>query len=190
MDILSFYQVHGIDAIVTEAEVALKIEGYDYEETNFSKIFSNIKKRINKEYQIDLNIGKVNDISFETGIYKAAVSLFLDTMAGVHMKLSAECQLERYQLITSTHPQRLNWFGFTKESLLELLKHAQIRKHIPECEKAIKKIEESLATINFCLEKRLIMLMCVSYEVGVYEIVSIIAEILYIGGRYGIKNYR
>lgn len=184
MDILSFYKVHGLDTIITEAEVALKIEGHDYEETDFSRIMADIKKRINKEYQIDLNNGKVNDISFETGIYKAATSLFLDTMSGVHMKLTAECQLERYQTISSTHLAKLNWLGFTRESLLAMLMHAQTLKNLPKCEKAIKSFEAALATINFGIEKRLIMLMCVAYEIGVYEIVAAIAEILYLGGRY------
>lgn len=184
MDILSFYKVHGLETIITEAEVALKIEGHDYEETDFSRIMADIKKRINKEYQVDLNNGKVNDVSFESGIYRAAVSLFLDTMSGVHMKLVAECHLERYQLIPSTHLAKLNWLGFTRESLLKMLKHAQTRKHLPQCEKAIKSFESSLATINFGIEKRLVMLLCVCYEIGVYEIVSAIAEILYLGGRY------
>lgn len=184
MDILSFYKIHGLESIVTEAEVALKIEGRDYEETDFNRIMADIKKRINKEYQIDLNNGKVNDISFETGIYKAATSLFLDTMSGVHMKLAAEHHLERYQLQVSTHIAKFNWLGYTRESLLKMLKHAQTKKHLPQCEKAIISFEQSLGTINFGLEKRLIMIMCVCYEIGVYEIVSVIAEILYLGGRY------
>ena len=86
MNIQSLYTTIGLDGIITELEAALQIDGKDYEEASFDTVIGNVKQRINRMYQIDLSLGKVNDISFESGIYKAAVSLFIDNVASIHAR--------------------------------------------------------------------------------------------------------
>lgn len=184
MNIQSLYTTIGLDGIITELEAALQIDGKDYEEASFDTIIGNVKQRINRMYQIDLSLGKVNDISFESGIYKAAVSLFIDNVASIHARLCAFGQIERFKTTSYVSLSAINYMSYKKESLLKVLKLLQREKlQIGEsAAESVDLIKNRLVMIRICREKRLFMIMVVAYELGFNELVATIAEILYLGG--------
>lgn len=184
MNIQSLYTTIGLDGIITELEAALQIDGKDYEEPSFDNILKNVKGRINRTYQIDLSLGKVNDISFESGIYKAAVSLFIDNVASIHARVCAFCQIERYKTTSYVSLSSINYMSYKKESLLKVLKLLQKEKlQLGEsASESVDLIKNRLVMIRICREKRLFMIMAIAYELGFNELVASIAEILYLGG--------
>lgn len=182
MDIRQIYTVGGLDSLLTEMEVAIKLSGKDYTENSYDAILRNVKQRINKEYQIDLTLGKVNDISFETGIYKAAVSLFIDNMAMIHSKFCAYCQICRYTVHNDISLSSINYMSYTEDSMLLTLKMLQKEKTRVRADESIEAMKTKIMTIKTSNEKRLFMLLLLSYDIGLYEITACIAEILYLGG--------
>lgn len=182
MDIRQIYVVGGLENLLTELEVAIKLSGKDYAESSYDTIVRNVKQRINKEYQIDLNLGKINDVSFETGIYKAAVSLFIDNMAMIHSKLCAYCQICRYTVHNDISLSSINYMSCTEDSMKQTLKVLQREKTRVKAEEAIETMKTKIMTIKTSNEKRLFMLLLLTYDFGLYEITACIAEILYLGG--------
>lgn len=182
MDIRQIYSVGGLDKLLTEMELAIKLSGKDYMESSYDSILRNVKQRINKEYQIDLNLGKINDVSFETGIYRSAVALFLDTMAMVHSKLCAYCQICRYTVHNDISLSSINYMSYTQESMKKTLKALQREKTRVKAEESIEMMKSKIMTIKTSNEKRLFMLLLLAWDIGLYEIVACIAEILYLGG--------
>lgn len=182
MDIRQIYSVGGLDKLLTEMEAAIKLHGKDYMESSYDTILRNIKQRINKEYQIDLNLGKINDISFETGIYRSAVALFLDVMAMVHSKLCAYCQICRYMTHNDISLSSINYMSYTQESMKKILKALQREKTMVMAEESIEMMKTKIMTIKTSNEKRLFMLLLLSWDIGLYELVAVIAEILFLGG--------
>lgn len=185
MDIKSLYRLNDFDGIITELEAALQIDGKDYEESEFTHIIQNVRTRINRQYQIDLSLGKINDISFESGIYHAAVALFIDNVASIHSRLCALCQIERYTTTSLVNLGVVNYLSYKKESLMKVLQLLQREKTLlgTSASESVSMIENRLAMIRICREKRLFMILIVAYELGFNEIVASVAEILYFGGR-------
>lgn len=182
MDIKMIYSTFGLDNLLTEMEVALKLSGKDYTEASYEVILRNIKQRINREYQIDLNLGKINDVSFETGIYRSAVALFIDNMAMIHSKLCAYCHVCRYTLHNDVSLTSINYMGFTEDSMMNTLHLLQREKTHVATEEALELMKQKIMTIKTSNEKRLFMLLLITYDFGLYEISACIAEILYLGG--------
>lgn len=182
MDIRQIYSMGGLENLLTEMEVAIKLTGKDYTEPSYETILTNIKLRINKEYQIDLNLGKIDDISFETGIYKSAVTLFIDNMAMIHSKLCAYCQICRYTVHNDISLSSINYMSYTEESMLKLLKLLEREKTRVRAEEGLEVMKTKIMTIKASNEKRLFMLLLLCYDIGLYEITACIAEILYMGG--------
>ena len=58
---MTICDTYNIDSILTELEVALQIDGQDYAEKDFKKIISNVKRRIARQYQVDLTNTKIDD---------------------------------------------------------------------------------------------------------------------------------
>lgn len=176
------YKTAGLDNLLTELEVALKLSGKDYTESSYEAIVKNVKQRINREYQIDLNLGKINDISFETGIYKAAVALFIDNMASIHGKLCAYCHVCRFTMHNDISLSSINYMSYTEDSMEYTLRMLQRDKTKVKAEESIELMKNKIMTIKASNEKRLFMLLILTYDFGLYEISACIAEILFLGG--------
>lgn len=184
MDIKQLYIGQQVDDLLTGFEAAIKLDGNDYSESNYDTIKQNVMKRINREYQLDLSIGKINDLAFEQGIYRVAAVSFIDSMALHHAKLSAYSQICRYRAYIDVSLQSINYMSYTEDSLMEILKLLQREKFQPRCDEAIESMKQKLMTIKTSREKRFFLLMLLCYDFGLYEVVASIAEILYLGGRY------
>ena len=54
---------------------------------------------------------------------------------------------------------------------------------MPNIDAAMQAIKRKFGSVNSCLEKKLILIMIVAYEFGLYELVASIAEIFYLGDK-------
>ena len=182
MNIKNLYGQDGLDKIITELEVALQLDGRDYEEESFSDILNNVYKRINRQYQLDFKMGKICDPIFETNKFFDSASLFVDNIALIHAKLSAYCHIVRYGLHTDVLLSNINYMSVQQSTMLQVLKELQLESCIPSVEEPVRVLENRIQTIRISREKRLFMLLLIAYEIGLYEVVATIAEILYLGG--------
>lgn len=193
MNITERYDLH---AIIKELEFAFQIDGPDFEERDIDVMIKNIRKKISREYNIDVVEYKVNSAEVEMSPERGSISLFIDNILRIHSKFCGYEQIERYNTMSGISLSAVNYLGFTEESFEKTLKALQRAVLLPKAETAIEAIKGKLGTVNNCWEKRLCILMIVAHELGFDELTASIAEILYQGTfgakvlRNGSKNYK
>ena len=64
----------------------------------------------------------------------------------------------------------------------KILKALQREKTMVMAEESIEMMKTKIMTIKTSNEKRLFMLLLLSWDIGLYELVAVIAEILFLGG--------
>lgn len=176
--------LYDIKKIIIDLEVALCIDGKDYSERNIDKIISDVKKRLIKQYQLDLTKNKITDEELYIGNTKASAQLFLENIASFHSKLAGYLSVTIYNRSITIKPINVNFLGFDEEKFLSPLRRLQDRKYIPTALIDLESIKNKLGSIPNCDEKRLFLLMIIAHELGFDELMSVIAQILYLGGKY------
>lgn len=180
MIISDFYD---INKIILDVEVALQIDGKDYGEKDVDVILDNIRNRIIRQYQLDLFGKKINDDVLYVGNSRSSAALFVENIAALHGRLCGYLQIVRYCKQSTITPTNINYMGFTPKSFMSFLIGASSANTMPNIDISVKAIKNKFSTINSCTEKKLILIMIVAYEFGLYELVSSVAEILYLGGK-------
>lgn len=180
---MQIQDMYDINRIVLDIEVALQIDGKDYGEKDVNIIMDNICSRIIRQYQLDLKGKKITDDSLYAGRSRSAAVLFIENLASLHSRLCGYLQIVRFTKQVSIKPITINYMGFTQDSFLSFLIGTMSGATIPNVETAIHAIKDRFGSINSCIEKKLILIMIVSYEFGLYELTGAIAEILYLGGK-------
>ena len=178
MNIVDSYD---INKILVEIEGALQIDGKDYAEKDVSVILDNVHERIIRQYTLDLRDKKITDAELYIGKSRPSAVLFVDNLALLHAKLCGYLQIVRYIKHCTIRPVNINYMGFTPKSFTSFLIASINASTIPDTAVAMNAIRRKFGSINNCIEKKLILIMIICYELGLYEIVSAIAEILYIG---------
>ena len=169
---------YSIDAIITE----LQIDGQDYAEKDIEKTIAIIKKRIARQYQVDLTNTKIDDPSLFVDKFRNASTLFVESVTRIHGLLCGYLQIARFTTYILVRPSNVNYLGFNDDSLLNFLALCMRKDTIPSVAESIESVKLKLASVNNCREKRLFTILVVSYELGFYEVMSAVAEILYLGG--------
>jgi hypothetical protein len=73
--------------------------------------------------------------------------------------------------------------GFTQKTFMSFFMAAMGASTMPNIDSAVNAIKRKFGSVNNCIEKKLILIMIVAYEFGLYELVASIAEILYLGDK-------
>lgn len=176
MNIAECYNLHDI---VRELELALQIEDGDLRETDIDKLLANIKKKIDRQYQVDVTHYKVDSMELALSNMQESVALFIENIARLHSKLCGYCQLRRYLASSEVSLEDINYIGLTRESLLANLKALQRLYYQPRLTDFIAVLKRKLPSISNSWEKRLLVLIVVCIELGFNEVSASIAEILY-----------
>lgn len=171
---------YDIDGILRELETALQIDMSDYEEQDVDKVITTIKKRIGRQYQLDLTTEPIDSTVHEIGIYKNAASLFVDIVANLHAKLCGYCHILRYTVKSKISLHSINFLGYDPDLVRAMLRALREKKTQPRAKEAIDTIKTKMGSISICREKRLIMIMILSYELGFNELAAACAEVLFI----------
>ena len=176
-------ELYDINRIILDIEVALQIDGKDYSEKDVDVILENIRNRIIRQYQIDLHDRKISDDSLYIGKSRSSAVLFIENIAALHAKLCGYLQIVRYNKIVTIKAVNINYMGFTQKTFMSFFMAAMGASTMPNIDSAVKAIKRKFGSVNSCIEKKLILIMIVAYEFGLYELVASIAEILYLGDK-------
>ena len=99
----------------------------------------------------------------------------------IHARLCGYLQIVRFNKQVMIKPINMNYMGFSSTSFRSFLMAALDEDGMQNIQQAVNAIANRFGSINSCIEKKLIMLMLISYKMGLYEVVSSIAEIFYLG---------
>lgn len=180
---MTISEMYDINRIILDIEVALQIDGKDYGEKDVDVVMENIRNRIIRQYQIDLHDRKISDESLYIGKSRSSAVLFTENISALHAKLCGYLQIVRYNKIISIKVVNINYMGFTQKALMSFFMAAMGSSTMPNIDQAMQAIKRKFGSVNSCLEKKLILIMIVAYEFGLYELVASIAEIFYLGDK-------
>ena len=172
--------VHDFYGAISDLEVALCIDGEDYANRDLDISISKIKQRLQVQYSIDLS-GNIEDM-YSSSVIGSEVKNFLDNMFFMYNKMCGFSTYFRYVNEVPIKLSKINYIGITKNSLLSLLKFLQIEGRQGNMANSMDTVKSKLGSIPMCIEKKLIMCLYVSYILKLYELVDVLAEILYLGG--------
>lgn len=180
---MTISEMYDINRIVIDIEVALQIDGKDYGEKDVDVILENIMNRIIRQYQIDLHGRKITDDDLYIGKSRSSAVLFVENVSTLHGRLCGYLHIARYQTHVIVRPININYMGFAQGSFMSFFMAAMTARTLPDCDAAIQAIKRKFGSVNNCIEKKLILIMLVSYYFGFNEMVAAIAEIMYLGGK-------
>ena len=180
MKIEELYDIH---TIVRDTEIALQIDGKDYAEKSIDVIMEGIYTRMIRQYQLDFHNMLATDQALEIGKSQSAAVLFLENLAVLHAKLCGYLQIVRYTKLALIRPSNFNYMGLKRESFISVMMACTNSNSVTSMQDAINAFGRKFGSINTCLEKKLILIMIVSYKLGLYELVAAIAEIFYVGDK-------
>ena len=168
-----------IDDVLHNLEMVLLIDGPDYEERNIDIVISEVKKRINRQYHIDLTNCKITDTQFDISNYQNEVAAYIDNAMAVHAKLCGLVAIDRYLQTSKLDLGTVNYLCSTEESFKTVLELLQVEEDSPRADASIESIKLKLGTIDNCREKRFLMVLVVAHAIGFNEIVAAVAELLW-----------
>lgn len=180
---MTISDMYDINKIVNDTEMALQIDGSDYGKKDIETILEDIRNRIIRQYQIDLHDRKINDDSLYIGKSRSAAVMFSENVGLLHAKLCGYLQIVRYTKNVTVKVVNINYMGFTQKTFMSFFMAAMGSNTMPNIETAINAVKRKFGSINNCIEKRLILILIVCYEFGLYEMVASIAEIMYLGDK-------
>lgn len=180
---MTISEMYDIDRILTDMEVAMQIDGKDYGEKDMDVVIRNVKTRIARQYHVDLSTCKVDDPALYVDKFRNASVLFVENITRIHAMMCGYLQCARYNTSCIVRPSNVNYLGYNDESLMTFLSLCQRKKTLPSVKESIEGLKQKLASVNATREKRLFLLLVVSYEIGFYEVAASAAEILYTGGK-------
>lgn len=172
--------VHDFFGVVSELEVALCIDGEDYATRDIDMAMSRIKQRLQRQYSIDLS-GSMNE-TYSGAIIGEEVKNFIDNMQYMYNRICGCSHYFRYIGQVPINLSKINYLGITKESMLSVLKLLQCEGRQDSLSNSMEQIKSKIGTIPMSSEKKLYMILYVSYTLELFELSATIAEILYLGG--------
>lgn len=179
---MTISDMYDINKIILNVEQALCIDGSDYGEKDVDTIIENVTNRIIKKYQIDLSNKKISDDDLYIGKSRSSAVLFIENVSNLHATLAGyAASIIRYNRLVTVRPVNMNYMGFTSETLKSFYMAALQKNTMPSIDTAINAIKRKFGSINSCTEKKFMLIIIIAYQFGFYELVAILAEILYHG---------
>ncbi|MBR3598480.1 MAG: hypothetical protein IKL53_01235 [Lachnospiraceae bacterium] len=180
---MTITDMYDINTIIVDTEVALQIEGKEYAEKNVDTIIENVYTRILRTYQLDMHGKTIDEEGLLLGKSRSAAVMFIENMASLHARLCGYLQVARYNSYVSIRPVNINYMGLTQSSFKSVLIGAMQSNTIKHIGPAMQVLKNKFGLVSSCIEKKLILIMIICYELGFYEMVSSVAEILYLGDK-------
>ena len=178
---MTISDTYDIISIVDNLEVALCISGEDYAEKNIDNILDKIYNRFIKHYNLDLRNRLISDAYFYIDKDRSKATLFVENMSLFHARLCGYLQIVRFTKEVRIKPININFMGFSQNSFNDFLFTAIDIKGMLKIRPVIYALRNKFGTVNSCIEKRLLLILIIAYEIGLYEIVASISEIFYLG---------
>lgn len=174
--------VHDFYGTVNELEVILCIDGEDYSTRDVDSITNNVKDRLRKRYALDFSRYSLTEMLKEDSLSELSKE-FADTLYYSYNRLCGDSTYFVFTMDTPVSLAKVNYLGITRNSMNSILILLQKNGQQDGLFDAINQIRVKLLSTPMCIEKKLFMCLCVAYDLGLFEIVGVLAQILYVGGK-------
>lgn len=169
-----------LNNILVSFESTLKIEYTS--ECTVRETLDDAKARLENVYQVTLD-RSVWDIINESQLSADNISLFMRDVKQCLADISLFINLKLYHKDFGMYLADVNYLGYDKSKLMNVLKYCQDKKLFKQHkENIIQPLSNTLNNISMCTIKRLFIILLMFSELGIDEGVSIIAQLLYLGG--------
>ena len=166
--------------VLVSLEATLKIEFPP--ESTVAEIVNDAVARLENTYSISLD-KSVFELQKESQLLADNVSLLLRDITQCLCQLSLFINLKLYHKDFDLFLADVNYLGFDKSKLMNLLKYCQDKKLFKQhAENFVQPLYDTLNNISMCDVKRLFIILLMFHRIGVEEGVSIVAQLLYLGG--------
>lgn len=174
-----------LDNIIAFNNILVSIEGtlkIEASEASVKEIIDAAVERLENAYGVTFDrdiftLQAVNQLTADS------INLLLKDIKQCLAELSLFISLKLYHKNLGLSLADVNYLGYAKNQLLTALKYLQDKslsdQHIKE---VITPFYTTLNNISMCSVKRLFIIMLMFYRLGIPEGVSIVAQLLYIGG--------
>ena len=170
--------------ILIKLETTLQIDGRDYGERDIDVIMSNIYKRIQRQYQLDLTDKKLTDDELYVGPTRASAILLIDNISQLFGQLTGYTYILKYRLdktnfnsVVEIKPRNINYAGVSQRNFQQFMARCRVEKTATNTATEFKYIEAKFGEYVKCNEKRLLLIMIVARRLGLNELVCVIADI-------------
>ena len=175
--------------IINKLEATLQIDGTDYALTNINEVYTNIYTRIQRQYQLDLRDIQLTDDALYIGPTRESAVLLMDNISQIYAKLAGYCYSLNFRLddsvsagsLVEIRGERINRCSTSKKGFVGFMSNCRVASTIKTMDIEIRYIEQKFGNITKCNEKRLLLIMLLSYHLGLYELVCVIADLFMIG---------
>lgn len=180
---MTISDLYNIEEILTALELALQVDGSDYSEKDANVIIKNVKTRIARQYQVDLSHTKVDDPTLFVDKFRGAAVLFVENVGHVHAQLCGYLQVAQFCTDIIISPRNIGYMGYDDDDFMTVLRYCMNKVTVPSLAEPMESFKQKLSTVMISREKRIMLLIIVSYELGFYEVMAALASVMYTGGK-------
>lgn len=171
--------------IINALEVTLQIDGTDYGLTDINLIYENIYKRMQRQYQLDLRDTKLTDDALYIGPTRESAVLLMDNISQLYAKLAGYTYSLKFRIDKSVQTNNIieirgvniNRCQASVKSFKGFMSRCRVAGQIGPLEPSVTYMEQKFGNLVKCNEKRILLIMLLSYRLGLYELVAVIADI-------------
>lgn len=178
---MTITELYDINMIVRNIEEALLIDGSDYSEKDVNVILNNVLNRIIRQHNVDLRNTTIKDDALYASKHRGQVTLFVENISMLHARLCGYLHVVRYHNRISVKASNIGFLGFTAASFKSFLVATMSSKTVESTRDAQEAIKRKFGSISVCIEKKMLLIMLISQQLGFDEMAAAIAEIFYIG---------
>lgn len=169
-----------LNSILVSIEGTLKIE--HTEDTKVDDVLLAAKQRLENAYGTVFD-KDVFSLQSENQLVADDIDILLKNVSQCLSQLALYIDLKLYHKNLAITLADVNYLGYSKEQLLTALKYMQdVDEYKKHHEEVTKPLHNTLNAIPMCTVKRLFVVMLMLDNLGITEGVSIVAQLLYIGG--------
>jgi hypothetical protein len=167
-----------LQPILTAFETVLYI---DYIETNVATVIQNSRHSIENAFQITLT-DTIYNLQVNNSFASEPLDEFLSRLSEPLKQLAT---LNAFIMYTKRAPidlRDVHYMGFARNTLLTALKYLQDKNLHTHSEQVTSAFTSVIDNIPFCDIKRLLTVLLVLHSLGTDDVISVIAQTLYLGG--------
>lgn len=164
--------------IVVNLENILKIDSSDMK-LPFEDIYKNVCFRISRNYGMSIDKDSF-DYSADTATteFRTAIELGNTSLAVYYSMMTIYGDQDFVTLAD------IKYCGFSKESMSQLMLYLSIDKNVRDVATEVKKVENKIHLIQeINTAKRIMIILCIAYELKIWLMVNLIASILWLGDK-------
>ncbi len=174
---MSYFDQLDYETFIGDLETTLLLSETDYG-LNYDGILANVKARIKTQYCIDLNVTSLDEaLSIDTNselilaLYHRILDRFC-TLAGAAAHL-------RFVRKVPINLQSVSYFGYKREDLLKGLQVLTFPETVNNAGALCVQLKEIIPLIKLTIEKRTLVCLLLAYDLKLYDLSSLIAEIMF-----------